>query len=66
MNYGSAAAFEMCCADGDFANDVDLIVAVVVTMQWGTDVTSSLYQLMDDILSFDNKNLDQELLRHEN
>lgn len=65
-SYGSAVAFEMCCVDGDFADDVDLIVAVVVTMQWDTDVTSSLCQLMDDILGFDSKSLDQALLRREN
>lgn len=65
VSFGSAVACFGCCVDENFA-ELDLIVAVVVTMQWGIDVTSSLCQLTDDILSFDNRNPDLTLRQHVN
>lgn len=62
-SFGSAVAFG-CFVDGNCVG-VDLIVAVVVTMRWGIDVTSSLFQPMDDNLSFDSRNLDLEQQQHE-
>lgn len=60
-----AECFDIAAVDA-IVDSVVLSAAVVVTMQWDTDVTNSLFQPMDDILSFDNRNLDLMLQQHVN
>lgn len=55
-SFGSAVACG-CFVDGSFV-EVDLTVAVVVTMRLDIDVTSSWCRPTDDILSFDSTNPD--------